>query len=174
MTETMYGLNGRQWEFCRLYASGPGGVRGNAAAAYVLAGCRPRNMDVAAKNASRLLKNDEITLGLAHFHREADAKVMARLRDWKLLAPEAQQRVALISQGILPAATLNEYGYAVAALRPIETSNDVGIARMIYHSCSYIIERAYPARLYTTLEMQDPYEMLAMLMGCHPDQLDLD
>ena len=123
-----------------------------------------------------MLNKHEITQGLAHFYRQADAQTINRIRDWKILAPEAQDQMVSLMRGILPVFRIHEEEGSgqVTEPRPLRTNTDAAIGRLILHTAMAVMERAYPASIYAKIEMQDPLEMIAMIAGVHPDQLDLE
>jgi len=158
-------LNARQRQFVRLYAVGPPGVKGNATAAYRGAGYRPKTDRVAQVCAAQILTNPMVQQALAHLHREADAQAIAQLKDWRTLAPPAQDRMVLLALGYLPdPLDMRQH-------RPLRSHTDVAIARLQLDACREIIERAYPSRLYATLEVYDPAAELARLLGVPAESL---
>lgn len=77
-----------RWEaFCIAYT---GHFRRNGAGAYVSAGYKPKTPDIAASNAERLLRNDDIQNRIKHLNDEA-------LKIERLHARDAIKRLALIA-----------------------------------------------------------------------------
>ncbi len=81
-------LNSRQEAFVRLYMAGEDGVRGNVTRAATVAGYSERT---AASQGQRLLKHAKVATLIAHLRATALEESGAKLRDWMLLVPEAQE-----------------------------------------------------------------------------------
>lgn len=152
-------MSARMRKFAHLWATGPPGIKGNGPAAFRAAGYHPRNDNVASASASRMLKNVNVQAEIARLHAEADAQAIAQLRDWRVLAPPAQSRIQSISLGYLPDHLLP------TEVRPIQNRDDAAVARVMLEASTFIVERAYPSKMYASDEARDPERALAALLG---------
>ena len=157
----MAGLNLRQRRFIELYATGPEGIRRNATACYTHSGYHPRSQRSAESAAHQLLRNIEVQKELQRLYRERDAATINQLEDWRMHAPRAQRRINAISNGLLPQASTD--GSVVT--RKIESNFDLRLAQLMQQSNEFIIERAYPHRIYATLDVADPLDEIGKLLG---------
>lgn len=155
-------LNPRQQTFVRLYVSGPPGVCGNGAAAYVAAGYQAKTPQQAAVCACKLLTKTKIAQEIHRLNREADALVILQIRDWKVLAPQAQQRIQRLACGLFPARQERD-GEAAGDPLPLTTREDAAVAHVILAANLEILERAYPKKLL--LGLTDARAELATLLG---------
>lgn len=132
-------LNARQREFVRHFTAGADGVRGNATQAFIAAGYSPKGADAMGP---RLLGNARVAAAIAEVHAAAESAATNKLRDWKDMAPAAQDRLERIAHGYLPATgTDGEI--------PIVTLGRDGaaVAKVILDANKELIERAYPKKL---------------------------
>lgn len=176
-------LNARQREFVRHFTAGNDGVRGNQTRAYVAAGYSPKG---AHKLAARLMANDGVQNAVAEAHRKAEEAAAERLRDWKELAPAAQQRLVDIAEGKVPGGiaqpprrrgqSMADYlaelaaAEAAGAEKPparIADRDDAAAAKVILDANMEILERAEPKKLRVMVE--DPASELARLLGVKPE-----
>ena len=157
----MADLNPRQKMFIQLYTTGPEGIRGNGTAAYKSAGYQPRNARAAEAAASRLLSNVIVQKVLQRFYRERDAQIINQLEDWRLHAPRAQRRILALAIGLLPQGDVN----GSVTTRRIENNFDLRLAQLMADQNQFIIERAYPHRIYATLSVSDPLDEIGRLLG---------
>lgn len=165
-------LNPNQQRFVQHYTAGARGIRGNATAAYRAAGYHPKSEKVAGVNAARLLGNARIQAAVAQAHREADAAMIAQLKDWKTLAPGAQRTVMALGTGVLPAYDDPDVpeDERVGGARML-TRDDAAIGNVMLHASLAILERAYPLKLYADLTLHDPERLLATILGVSIDAL---
>lgn len=157
--------NERQRRFCQLYAAGPDEIRDNGPASYRAAGYTAANDRVASAGASRLLARVNIQREIARLHREADAEVINRLRDWKVLATEAQEKIVAILQGYFVDATNSNVKV------PIRNRDTAMSAEQVRRAAELILERAYPSKVYAEMALRDPAKLLAEVLGVSPEQL---
>lgn len=156
----MQRLNARQREFVRHYVSGADGVRGNATQSAIAAGYAAKHAHV---NGPALMANHNIKAAVIEAHRRADAAAIARLRDWKTLAPEAQDRLLALARGKIPV------NVDPAAGNPMHDRDDAAVAAIIRDANMEILERAYPKKL--RIEGVDPRAELAALLGIAVEEL---
>ena len=164
-------LNPNQQRFVQQYTAGARGVRGNATAAYYAAGYQPKSEKVAGVNATRLLGNARIAMAVAQIHRAADAATIAQLKDWKVLAPPAQQTIMALAHGILPSEETDAPDGAILPGLRMQTRDDAAIGNVMLHASLAILERAYPAKIYADLTLHDPDRLLAAILGVSVDAL---
>lgn len=159
-------LNPRQLDFCWLYVSGPDEIRGNATAAYKAAGYQPKTDRAAETAASALMRNHEVSENLARLYRQADAAAIAKMRDWKTMAPTAQEVIASIARGVLPNPDNSN-----ACPTLITNRDDAAVAKVRLQAAMYIVERAYPAKRYCDVEIVDPIGNLSCIFGITREEL---
>ncbi len=94
-------LTVRERGFVRHYLAGDDTVRNNGTQSAIAAGYKPKGAHVIA---SRLVRKPHIIAAIEAFHRAAEAAAVERLRDWKDLAPDAQDIVEAIAKGLIFAA----------------------------------------------------------------------
>ena len=152
-------LNPRYRDFAQAYVLGGPGVRGNACAAYKAAGFKPKNDHVARAAGQRLLTFVTIQQEIARLYFEQDAQRTTGLQEWRTLAPDAQRRVLLIAMGMVPDPD------AARRARPIRDREDAACARVILDANLAILERAYPAKIYHSVELHNPDAVLASILG---------
>jgi len=87
--------------FAVLYVAGPDGIRANGTRAYLEAYPSCRSEQAAGVGACRLLKRARIRARMKELRAEASAEARARLRDWYVLAPEAQETLRKAAAGEL-------------------------------------------------------------------------
>jgi len=160
------GLTAQQETFARLYAAGPIGIRNNLGRAWMASGSKAKNVDQARRYAALALKNTPaLREYLAELHLVAQAEAIRKLRDWKELAPEAQEAVIAVMQGMVPDGK--------GSYRPVVLMEDVKHAEVVLKASLAIVERAYPLQAWRRQEVlaADAKQRLAALMGVKVEQL---
>lgn len=157
------GLNTRQAAFVRHYVAGVDGVRGDLTQAYIAAGYSARG-HVAEAASARLLRHVGVQAAIAAAHAAADRVAVRRLRDWKELAAEAQERLVTLARGEIPEPAAGDRGRVIMGDR-----DDAAVAKVIADVNREIIERAEPKKLMIGLD--DPAGVLATLLGVRPEAM---
>lgn len=163
-------LNPNQQRFVAQYTAGPSGIRGNATAAYRAAGYKPTTENAAMVSGWQLLRNPKISAAIAQIHREADAATIAQLRDWKILAPAAQQIVNSLAHGVLPLADTDDPETPLVTRQRL-LSRDAPVGNVMLHAALAVLERAYPLKLYADVTVHDAGRVLADILGVSVDAL---
>lgn len=158
-------LNPNQQRFVQHYTAGARGIRGNATAAYKAAGYQPRTDNAAMVSAWQLLRHPKIATAIAHAHREADAATIAQLKDWKVLAPPAQQTIIRLAHGVLPVEEADGLSDETLHGQRMLSRDDAAIGNVMLHASLAILERAYPSKLYADFTLHDPERLLAAILG---------
>jgi hypothetical protein len=129
---------------------------GNGEHAYCRANPRVKNGNVARASASRLLTNVNVLKAIQAAHAQANAAMIRRLKDWKLLAIACQDTIISLAQGEMPTYTVpTEHGVIV--------KKDTAVGRIQFEAARYICEKAFPQPL--RLSWDDPKQGLADVLG---------
>lgn len=113
------------------------------------------------------MRNHEVSENIARLHRQADAEAIAKMRNWKTMAPMAQEVISSIARGVL----LNsDNSSACPAL--ITNRDDAAVAKVRLQAAMFVVERAYPAKRYCDVEIVDPIGNLASIFGVTVEELD--
>lgn len=131
-------LNARQAEFVRHYTAGADGVRGNATQAYRAAGYTSRAAEV---EAAKLVRNPKVRAAIAVAHAAAEGGAARKLKDWKDLAVDAQQRTESLAAGFLPDPA---NGGREARICDRDTA---AVGKLLLQANLALIERGYPQKL---------------------------
>mgnify|MGYP001590120285 CR=1 FL=1 len=160
------GLTPQQETFARLYAAGPLGIRNNLGRAWMASGSKAKDVGVAARYAAQALKmTPALREYIAELEMVAQAEAIRKLRDWKELAPDAQEAVIAVMQGMVPDGR--------GSYRQVTLMEDVKHAEVVLKASMAIIERAYPIQAWRRQELlaTDAKARLAALLGVRVDQL---
>jgi hypothetical protein len=159
-------LNAAQEQFGTLYASGGPGIRHNATACYVIA--YPKSSRVSAvKSACALLQEPLMIAFLRQLNIDAERAAIEQMRDWKELAPAAQEHIEKLSQDKEDVRIMTPQWSARGSL--LGEVRDVPAMRLQYEASKYILEQAYPKDMRKLIgERKDA---LSEMLNLDPDEI---
>ena len=157
-------LSPQHRRFVEIFLTGPDGIRGVICRSAHAAGFSGAQ-NVPRKSGSHLLEIPEIKQAIEAYHRESAARTIAKLKDWREMAPESQYYIKQISRGLVPSPTKRNHW------RPMVDKDDAQIARVMLDAHLAILERAYPTKILAAFSMKDRDKELALLLGIDASQL---